>query len=149
DLVEGALDPGRAPTTVEDDEVSGAPPGWMPALTERDRYEWCHGDRDDPIEGLASFCDHVGLPVSDLTAGATRGDRRYGVGLLIGAAACAAAAGADPGPPSPCRAVPDAAAVVFDLSNEPVPVPVRRPLLRLEEWRGAWARPAPNASSGS
>jgi len=35
--------------------------------------------------------------------------------------------------------VPDAAAVVFDLSNEPVPVPVRRPLLRLEEWRGSWS----------
>src|SRR5439155_25835395 len=77
----------------------GTPPGWMPGLTERDRYEWWLGDRDDPIEGLASFCGHYGLPVVDLAAAAGQGSSRYGLGFLVGAAACAAAAGARQGPP--------------------------------------------------
>src|SRR5262249_21292752 len=111
---------------------------WISALAERDRYEWWVGNRGDPFEGLATFCAHVGLPVADLTAEVTSGGRRYGVGLLIGAAACAVAAGADPGPPTPCRAVPDLAAVLFDVSNEPEPAPVRCPLLYLDEWAGSW-----------
>ncbi len=111
----------------------------MPALTERDRYEWRVGDRVDPIEGLASFCDHYGLPVIDLTAGAGSSASRYSVGLLIGAAACARAAGVGPGPPSPCPAVPDLAAVVFDTFNEPEYVSARCSALSLGEWRRSWS----------
>jgi para-aminobenzoate synthetase component 1 len=59
--------------------------------------------------------------VDDLAVDAGRGTSRYGVGLLIGAAACAAAADAHQGPPSPCHAVPDLAAVVFDLHNQAEP----------------------------
>jgi hypothetical protein len=90
---------------------------WMGRLTVRDRYEWCAGDSVDPIEGLAAFCDHYGLPVADLTASAQSTTSRYGVGLLIGAT-CAAAAVASPGGPSPCRSVPDLAAVSLQQSNE-------------------------------
>jgi para-aminobenzoate synthetase component 1 len=115
------------------------PPEWMAGLTERDRYEWWHGDRTDPIEGLASFCEHYALPVRDLTKAARKGTSRYGVGLLVGAAACAAAAGADPGPESPCRAVPDLAAVAFEVVNEPEQAPARFPVLSLGEWATSWS----------
>src|SRR5205823_11369538 len=57
---------------------------------------------------------------------------------LVGAAACAAAAGARQGPPSPCRAVPDLAAVVFDVSDEVRPSPARCPAFSLAEWEPSW-----------
>lgn len=112
----------------------GTPKLWRGRLVECDRWEWRVGDPGDPIDRLVSFLDGHGL--ENAGHGPGIGHRR-GAALLVGAAAGAVSVGAAPGQATPAPAIPDVAAIVYDLADTEVP---GRPAGRFElgEWRTSW-----------
>jgi para-aminobenzoate synthetase component 1 len=85
----------------------GRPVGWRDGLDEVDRLEWRVGDPGSPGDLLGQFLDEHGL------GGDIAGQRpcSTGIGLLLGAAGCAALAGLPVGPATPAPGVPDLVAV--------------------------------------
>jgi para-aminobenzoate synthetase component 1 len=85
--------------------------GWERSRSERTRFEWRIGDGGDPASLVADFLARYGLGLPGRThpVGGV-----VGAGLHISAAAGAAMIGGAVGPPSPCRAVPDVVAVIYD-----------------------------------
>jgi para-aminobenzoate synthetase component 1 len=84
---------------------------WERSRFERTRFEWWVGDGGDPASLVSDFLGRHGLGLPGRTRPV---DGVIGASLHISAAAGAAMIDGAVGAPSPCRAVPDVVAVIYE-----------------------------------